>query len=399
MAVDTMNEASHFRFEKYLNSNPYREYAMNKPYMPKSIAVPSHSNRLKSSFIAFHPLMNNQKDSSTLDRATYKLRMKSKLNVDTQRETPTPHRLPRRYYYQRQSHTNTSVNDKFSIITPSTKTLTRQPTALTRTTNSINTNVNGIEGNAVRVRTLNDLISQLPLIDNPTESSDNTSTFISTKPVINERITPKLSSFSSERIAKQPQALTEYHFDAPPSQTHRYRKKDEIVSPPLIDQYRQRFNSLERQATVISSHDKRIQESRDKISLHTEKQICICNKLTIIDPFNSEQNPLISPLLKKPSAIYIFPPLRPPGYFTRKPTDDSLRSTPKKKYGMKIKQQELSPDSLDSIDQISIDEDDDDDESLHVFNITNKSRASLIDVNDDLRNPPNTRVNVDLKKR
>lgn len=377
MAIDSMNETSYYQLEKYLNTNPYREYAMNKPYIPKPISISSRTNQQqnKSSFITFHPLIINQKDSPTLDRNTYKLRMKSNLNVDTLREQ-IPHRLPRRHYYHRPNHTNVIVNDKFSSIIPSasTKAFTRQPTAVTRTT--MKTTVTGIEGNAVRVATLHDLIDQF---HDPTESSDNASTSVSTKPVINGRSTPK----PSERIIKQPQALTEYHFNAP-SSSRTYRKTDPIDSPPLLaDQYGQRLN------TTTSSHDKRIQESREKILLHTEKQMCICNKLTIIDPFNSEQNHLISPLIKRPAVRYIFPPVRPIGYFTRKTTDDLLRSIPKK--NIKNKRQD---DSIDSYDQVSIDDED----SLHLFNHANKSRASITsDIDDDLRNPPNTTVNMNLK--
>jgi hypothetical protein len=388
MAIDSMSESCLFQLEKYFNSNPYREYTMNRPYIPMS----AHSNRVnKSSSMTFRQLINNQKNSLTLDRIAYKLRIKSDLNVNTSRES----------YQHEHYHTNSPMNDAFNLIPRSatTKTFIRQPTAVTRTTNSIktlvNNEINGIEGNAVHVGTLDDLIKQfhreeIRLIHHPTEYLDNLSTYTANNRLITGRITPKTPSFLSERIIKQPQALTEYHFMAPTlprtaSQVNRYRLKERrnnnIDHTLSTDQY-----SFKRQSTAMTSHDKRIQESREKALLHTSKQLCTCNKLTIIDPFNSEENQSTLPLTK-----YIFPPLRSSGYLKKKSIDDIPHSIP---LLMKKKQdiQKCPKNSLDSMDHISADID----EHSHVLNDRNKSITTSTDLDDDLPNPPNTRINVNL---
>ncbi|CAF4206808.1 unnamed protein product [Rotaria sp. Silwood2] len=236
---------------------------------------------------------------------------------------------------------------------------------------------------------------------------DNTTNSLQNNRLINERTTSKPTLFSSERIIKQPQALTVYHFNAPtlpstPSQTYRYRMKEKLNNTDLslvTNQYLQRSNSLERQPTVMSSRDKRIQESREKILMHTEKQVCNCNKLTIIDPFNSEQqqHESILPLTKQPSARYIFPPVRPFGYFTRKSADNILPSTPssiKQKYILKKKRQKITKDSSESLNQVQSDDDD----NSQLFNDTIKSLISFSDADEDSQNPPNTKVSFDLRQ-
>ena len=125
------------------------------------------------------------------------------------------------------------------------------------------------------------------------------------------------------------------------------------------EQHRLRLNSLtiqQQQPPEMSSHDKRIQDSREKSLMRTEKQLCICNKLTIVDPFNSNSDQIETTLSQfhpsqqqqppQPTTSYIFPPVRPFGYFTKKPTTDdaqqSSASIPlsprmKKKHGIKKK--------------------------------------------------------------
>jgi len=371
MTLDSMSESCLYQLERYFNSNPYREYAMNKPYVP----VSGRSNRVnKSSSIVFNQLINNEKKPSTLDRNIYKLRIKSDLNVD-----------PSRHSYL---HTNSPMNDTLNFIPRpvTTKTSLRQPTATTRITKSTkplnNENFNGIEGNSVHVGTLDDLINQfhreeIRLIQHPIDYLGNVSSH-----TINER----LPSFSSARTIKQPQALTEYHLKVPisprtASQGNRYRLKEKRNKNP--NQYLSK-----RQLTTINSHDKQIQESHEKTLFHTEKQLCICNKLTIIDPFNSEQT---RPILR--STKYIFPAIRPIGYFTRRSIDNTQNSTSlfiRKKSDKK----KLSKYSFDLIDQLSRTAD----ETSQVFNdINNKSLTTLSDLNDDYETPQNTTVNLDFK--
>lgn len=450
MTLDSLSESSLLRLEQYLNSNPYREYSMNKPYFPKASQISTHSNRLipqqQSSSLAFHELMDNQKNSLTLDRLAYKLRMKSDLNIDTLRE---PH--IRRRYHQRHQHyhpqqtqqnsISSNISDSLNSIPPSTtttaKTFMRQPTSITMSTNTMKTlmtdDLNGIEGNAVRVGTLNDLIKQFRraefrLVRRPPDYLDSSSTYLSSNVSTNDRLTTK--SHHQERSLKQPQALTEYRFNAPtfpttPSRTTReppihqgliyqYRTRERIPNNtdlPLLNQHpisspdhqRPRLNSLviqERQSTAMSSHDKRIHELREKSLMRMEKQLCVCNKLTIVDPFNSSSDQFDSNLshlqqAQQPSANYIFPPVRPFGYLTKKTNDDTQQQqyslqNQKKKSGAKKKCHKNSKNSLDSLDKI---ETIDDDESSLIFNDTIKSMVSLTDIDDDIQN---TKINLDL---
>jgi hypothetical protein len=353
MTIDSMSESCLFQLEKYFSSNPYREYAMNRPYIP----ISARSNRVnKSSSIAFHQLIEDRKTPLTLDRSAYKLHVKSNLNIDTQRDTH------RHGHY----HTNSPVND-FISRSATTKTFLRQQTAATRTTNSMKTigndEINGIEGNAVRVGTLNDLIKQFHreetrLIHQPIEYVDNMSFSTTTNRLINER------------TIKQPQALKEYHFNGPTlprttSQINQCRLKEKVNNNN--DQYLSK-----RQSTVITSR---------------EKQLSICNKFTIIDPFNSEDNQLTLP-----SVRYIFPPIRPLGYFTKKSIDD-IRNSPPSLIKKEHQRKKRSKYSLDSIDQISPDIE----ENSPNTNKSLTNSTDLDDYDDDLQNPPNTRINIDLK--
>lgn len=348
-----MSESCLFQLQQYFNTNPYRDYGMNRPHVP----ISARSNRVnKSSSNAFHQLINNDKNPLILDRFTYKLHIKSNLNVDTLRETHSRGHL----------HTNSPINEPLNLLpsrsTTTTKMFNRQSTARTRTTNSRKTNdLDGIEGNAVHVGTINDLIKQfhreqIRLDNYSNEYLDNIS---------NER----LPAFLSERTLKQPQALTEYHLNIPASPckrspTNRYYLKDKRNIN--TNQY-----SLKRRSTSLISHHKRIQDS----------QSYICNKLTITDPYNSEANQS-----KLPSTQYIFPAIRPLGYFTRKSIENLSATKKKHSTNKQLKN------SLESLDQFSTDRDD---SSLSIKD-TNNSRATFTDLYDNLQTPPNTKINVDL---
>ena len=122
MARNSLSEESLVRFEQYLNSNPYREYSMSKPYFPRTSQISTNLNRQtphqQSSMLAFNELLDNSKNSSTLDRLAYKLRMKSDLNIDTLRETDIRRRHHRRHqpYHSQQSQMNLEVSDISSSI-------------------------------------------------------------------------------------------------------------------------------------------------------------------------------------------------------------------------------------------------------------------------------------------
>jgi hypothetical protein len=461
MTLDSLSESSLVRLEHYLNSNPYREYSMNKPYFPKASQNSIHPNRLllrqQSSILAFNELIENQKNTSTLDRLAYKLRMKSDLNIDTLRETHIRRRYLQRHHHPtqqtQQNHINSNMNDSFSIVPPSTstKTSTRQPTSMTLSTNTMKTliseDLNGIEGNAVRVGTLNDLIKQFRRAENrlvrrAPDYLDNSSTYLSSNASTNDRTitTAKSHHKQEERPKKEPQALTEYRFNAPTIPTtpsrmardptihqgliyqYRTRERNQNTDLPLLStrsfntppeqqqQQRPRVNSLviqEGQSTVMSSHDKRIHELREKSLMRTEKQLCVCNKLTIVDPFNSNSEQLNSTLphiqqTQQPSTNFLFPPVRPFGYLTKKTTnDDTQQYQPtsqrtKKKHGTKKKSHKNSKTSSESIDKVDIIEINDLEDNSQVFTDTIKSMVSLTDIDDDIQDTNNNTINVDL---
>jgi hypothetical protein len=415
---------------------------MNKPYFPRPPQGSAHTNRLvphqnqqQPSILAFHELMDNQKNNLTLDRLAYKLRMKSDLNIDTLRETHLRRRNNRQQYshtHSQSNHTHSNVSDSLSSVPPSMKTYGRQPTAITMSTQTMKTftneDLNGIEGSAVRVGTLSDLLKQFRraefrLVRRPADYLDSASTYFSSNVSTNDRtIVPKPHPHI-ERTIKQPQALTEYHFNGPtfptsPSRTTRdptihpgliyqYRTRERIhpTDLPFINQHalnspdhhRQRLNSLviqERQPTALSLHDKRVQELREKSLMRTEKQLCVCNKLTIVDPFNSqfEQSDSTLPQIQQfPSVKYIFPPIRPFGYLTKKPTDDTqplswTQQPSKKKRATKKKRYQTAKNSLDSLDKIETTETNDEDDNSQIFNDTVQSLVSLTDLEDDIQN-------------
>ncbi|CAF3810163.1 unnamed protein product, partial [Rotaria magnacalcarata] len=490
MTLDSLSESSLLRLEQYLSSNPYRAYSMSKPYVSKASQHVPHSNRLipeqQPSIFAFHELMDNQKDSLTLDRLAYKLRMKSDLNIDTLRENHIrrrrhrhPHNRHHHHHQQQQqqhhhqtqhSHNlNLNLNDTASSVpaSTSTKTFIRQPTAITMSTNTLKTvmsdDLTGIEGSSIRVGTLDDLIKQFRrgefrLVRRPADYLESASTFLSSNVSTNDRPVVIKSHRHHERQLKQPQALTEYRFNAPtfpttPSRTHReptihpgliyqYRTRERLNNTdlPLLNHHsaytpqegRQRFNSLviqERQTTAMSSHDKRIQDLREKSLMRTEKQLCVCNKLTIVDPFNNsfEQSEASLPHLQQhhhhhhhhsqqqqqqqqPAANYIFPPVRPFGYFTKKSTtttnDDTQQSawSPppplriRKKPDQKKRQRKISKTSLDSFDKIDRIERNDDNNNSLLFNDTVKSIVSLTDVDDEMNNTINSIIHIDINR-
>ena len=460
MTLDSLRESSLVQLEQYLNSNPYREYSMHKPYFPKTyLSVPQSHRSLgqpNPSLTAYQELMDVHKDPIALDRLAYKLRMKSDLNIDTLRETHARrrHRHHHPHTMRHQTVANSNTSDTLSSVpaSVSTKTYGRQPTAITMSTNITKTlnndDLTGIEGNAVRVGTIDDLIKQFRraefrLVRRPAEYLDNASTQLSSDLSTNDRTVLGRPHYHQERPVKHPQALTEYRFNAPtfpstPTQPcrdpsfhqgliYQYRTRERIHQPdlpllpnrPLItsEPHRQRMNSLviqDRQPASMGSRDKRIQELREKSLMRTEKQVCVCNKLTIVDPFNSNgehSQPANFPQLHPapahqppPSVQYFFPPVRPFGYFTKKPAanaDDSHQGvwTPppalqrKKLRAKKKKVGKLSKNSLDSLDKIAHDETLNDDEDSQIFNDTIQSMISLNDLDEE---PHNTTIDVHL---
>lgn len=332
-----MSDSCLFQLENYFNSNPYREYGMTtRPYIPRS----AHSNRLTLPIDSF---FSNRKQPLTLDRLTYKLRIKSDLNVETFRE----------YHRHGHCHTNSPIME--TRPTPR-KIQQRQPTATTQTSHlTAPRDIHGIEGNAVHVGTLNDLIrhfhqEEIRLVHHNTDYSDNLSTFTSNyrSTMSNER--PPV--FARQRSMKQARALTEYHFPDPrPSRTASKSSRTPLKSQLNI---------------------------KPPTDTHLPKQKP--SRLTILDPFSAQNIP---PLV--PSNGYIFPPMRAFGYYTRK-TPDELH-TPSL-FRRKTDMKRLPRNSLESIGQLST--------------VTDVKSPVLTDVDvddDDLTNPPNTRINVDCKEK
>lgn len=465
-----MRETSLVQLEEYFNSKPYREHSMQKPYFPKTFyAAPGQTHRSvgsqNPSFVAYQELLGGQKDPVCLDRIAYKLRMKSDLNIDTLRETHVRRHSRRpRLPQQQTTHLNPSHHNGHDAISsyPSSiatkSTYPRQPTSVTVSTNTMKTmtadDLNGIEGSAVRVGTIDDLIKQFRRAEfridrRAGDVIENSSTQLSSEVSHHERIPAGKSHNHQERPLKQPQALTEYRFNAPtfPSTpTQPYREPS--VHPGLIYQYRtrershhsdlpslqnrtiitseptQRPNSLiieDRSPSSNNHRDKRIQDSRDKTLTKTEKQVRVCSKLNIVDPFNSSFEQFDSNLpqihqtnfeyqqqqqqqsqQQMPLVNYLFPPVRPFGYFTKKTStnDDSQQSPPtpppvlrrRKRANGKKRQNKLANISTGSLEKFVHEENFDDDES-HVLNETVQSMLSITEFEDRTHN---TLVDVQL---
>ncbi|UJR38055.1 hypothetical protein I4U23_030737 [Adineta vaga] len=440
MARNSLSEESLDRFEHYFSSNPYREYSMNKPYFPRASHSLTHSNRpiptQESSTLAFHQLLNDSKNSLTLDRLAYKLRMKSDLNIDTLREMNG-----RQYRHQRnqqysspQNHINFEASDIISSVLPSTSTGTtksflRQPPTMTLSTEAMKTlaneDLNGVEGNAVRVGAVDDLIKRFrpaehQVVRHPIDYPLSPSTCVS----INISRHDRVAAPKSQQQERQPQALTEYRFKTPtlPTLLPRTRKistnHQGLFSQPRTreqhtntdnpdvsilqqyplnspEQHRHRLNFFGNQSQhtpEINSHERRIQDTREKSLMRTEKQLCVCNKLTIIDPFNSSTDRMDTAIYQFQhqqtpiTTNYIFPPVRPFGYFTKKSTIDetqlstnnaSLSPRHRKKHGITKNPRYISGYKSDtfekngnyrtftgrikSVDSLSNDDDDNDD--------------------------------------
>lgn len=419
MLFDSLSESAVFEFAQFANPTSARERDIDKLSGHRTIPISANTHRLdnrkRPSAVAIRQLINNQKSSFTVDRIAYKLRMKSDLNVDTIREKPVrPIRTQDSLRYKSQNNSNSNIHEASNPVPSSatTRSHRRQPTAVTMATNSkktvVNDEINGIEGSAVHVGTLDDLIKQshqeeFRIYNRAAEFLDSAAAFLQSNRLLGERVSSKPTLFSAERIVKQPQPLTVFHFHAPiisrtsahTNQNRMKEKTNNIDFPLITHQYNHRSNSLERQQTAISSRFKRIQESRAKILTHTEKQICNCSKLTIRDPFNYEQSTTMSPLVNQFSARYIFPPVRPFGYFTRKSLENipSATSSSKNRRYVTSKRQPITKGSFESLNQgIS-----DDDENSPFFNDTIKSMVSLSDADENSQSLPSPRVNFDLK--
>ena len=406
MSLDSFRESKLLQLEQYLNSNPYREYSMSKPYLPRTFLTTLHSHRLMQeepeAFLALNGLMNLRKDSTTLDRIAYKLRMKSDLNIDTLRDTRSRPRH-RSHHEHNPSHAPPSKTHRHAKTTTSSD---GAPSSITNVKTPRSEAVSGIEGNAVRVGTLEDLIKQYRrtetrLARHPVEHLDNPSIHFSSTLPSHDRSPISKTQGVQERAVRQAQSMTEYHFNAPlfpapnlPHQrrpmvhramaAHRSRTRERLNSgdlaldssrsPSTPELHPQRSNSPlihERPLLYLSSKDRRIQESREKSLMRMEKQPCVCSKLTIVDPFNTpmEQSACSLPRLQPPlssSVQYLFPPVRAFGYYTRKLnslTDEIPPFVPtspprtKKAMANKPVPSELTGDSLEVLDGINIDED------------------------------------------
>ena len=388
MTFDSVSEWSFLQSDRHSRVYPYRDYSIDEPITSKALLTSAHSSQRipPSTSTAWHQLLQDHKAPVTLDRLTYKLRMKSDLNVKTLKDTDL-----RRHRYPQT--TMPIAAERVNPIPALARPYTRQPTALTLTSQTMKSIVddeefNGIEGNAVRVGTLDDLIKQFrraefQLVQRPNEHINSTSTFFS-------------QNFPTrERLVKQPQAPTEYQIPLPNASQRREVTHHHFDLPLLINRQRPSVNSPLsvpiRQSTAISLADKRLHHDR-------EKQMCVCNKLTIVDPFNStvEHSEVGLGAGQLISASYIFPPIRSSGYFTKKHVEDAAPpSPPKKRRSKKKKTTTKRPKVLDqsseSLDQLSIDDDD-----SHIFSETMKSMASLATSEDDLVNPPNTMINSHL---
>lgn len=321
-----MSDSCLFQLEEYFDTHPHRESGMGKrPPVPRS----AHSHR---STIPFESLFSNRKTPIKLDRFEYKLRIKSDLNVDLFRE----------YHPREPCHTNSPITEP----RPTPRKLPhRQATATTRTSNTIvPREIHGIEGNAVHVGTLNDLIKhfrreEIRLIHQNDESMDNRSTTTTT--------TERPLAFAAKPPIKRVRPLTEYRFPDP--------QLTEINSK-ISSQHSSSKSQLNSKRT-------------GRVILGSRKAIPSSNRLTILDPFNSKHIPALVP-----SNGYIFPRMRAFGFYTRKTSDDILAYPPtlvRRRTDMK----RILRNSLESLEPLS----------------------TITDLDDSLCNPPNTRINTEYK--
>ncbi|CAF1426202.1 unnamed protein product [Adineta steineri] len=389
MPLSSFNESQNFQFEQRLNSNYYREYVLNNRSPPRPIPVSPRSQRLNSRngnrLTIFDQLFNNQKDFLTIDRAAYKIRMKSDLNINTLRDAT------HRSYHQVHNRINSNILPPPATTTM--KTNSRQPTVLAMTTISkktINNNnaLKGIEGNSICVETVDKIIKQIHNIEvRPVNNFDNSLISISNNQSNNEYRAPK-SSLTLERIVKQPQALTECQFNVPSlvrisSRLQGTEKSNDIDS---IDQSYETLNSLEQQSSMTNSQDIRIQKSRKKSLKHSEKQVYVCSKLNLNYPNRYKRKEPIISVSKHPTARFIIPCMNSYSYFTKQSTDELPSLTTKK-----IQEQTFLKDSFQQ-SSIYLDE------HSQFLNNTIKSMIGLTDYDDDLRNPPNTIINSDTQQ-
>ena len=336
-----------------------------------------------------HQLFIDQKAPVLLDRVSYKLRMKSDLHVKTLKA------------HDQNSHRHFPTGIVRSVKTKSASTRS-QP----RTSASISVKTRddqefqGIEGNAVHVGTLDDLIKQfrraeLHLMNRRIDGYRKNSAFISNS-FVNQLERPMTKS-SSDRSIKQAQTITEYRFPLPTARSHRERRQFPLLtvrdqynilnSPRLSIHNRTSLTSSmiahERQSTASQS------KRRNKLDSANEKSPSSYNKLTIIDPFtaNADHHEFPNSPHQQLTNSFVFPPIRSSGYFTKKLADDTAALTipvkPKKHRYKKKKQLR----SFESLEQFSTDDD-----TSQIFNETMKSMVSLASSDNDLDNPANTLI-------
>ncbi|CAF0876583.1 unnamed protein product [Didymodactylos carnosus] len=385
-AVADSLESNLSQMEQYLSTNPYREYAMHRPYLPSNKSLSSlvqttgTFKRLNNNAITtklsstYHELIDNRKPI-VLDRLTYKLRMKSNLNVNNLNESKSNHYNNDLLHQLTTLKTSRTMHHAPTIISATTTNTNTMPSMkLNSSSNDQSTSDIMVQANAMHVGTLDDLIKQFrraeyKIIKRPDLNSASTNqSSISTKQSASERTKHKLS-----------QPLTEYQLNVPLSSGNYQRSPTTILDnnsgktinayykddmhQGVVYHYRTRErtdygfqlpNEIQHTRTPVPSYqqsterlhdsevnrkinnDKRIKNAREKVENRNEKKVCICNKLTIIDPFHNLNVDDVDdgqlPHLKHhvPSVRYIFPPVRPFGYFTRKKqsTDDDNMTPP-----------------------------------------------------------------------
>ncbi|CAF0972992.1 unnamed protein product [Adineta ricciae] len=256
------------RYKRYLHI----EHSMTHLSSPKTISrLPC---RNKSLLTVFDQLIDNHNRASILDRQTYRLSMKSALNIDTLADTHHRHR-------QQAMRTDSNVNVCVPLLT---KVITQQSTDV-----NDNEDLKGIEGNAIRFETL-------PKLNKYVRANE-----ISLPPLSQSHLSAR------KRPMKQVQVLTEYRFDSPilvhTSSHTRKQIKD-------IDQSRQRVNSPERQpSSDIHQH-----VSHPKSSTLIDKQLYMCHKLNMN---NTGYKDGVTTVSKHSSINFVFPYMRPCHYLRR----------------------------------------------------------------------------------
>ncbi|CAF0780788.1 unnamed protein product [Didymodactylos carnosus] len=430
---------------------------MQRPYLPSNKSLTSSLVQTTGAFkrannsvttakllSTYHELMGNQKPIA-LDRFTYKLHIKSNLNINNLNESKGNH-----YHHNLLTQLNSLRGSRTTHRTPTvtsaaTNTTVVPNTKLNSSSNDQSTADIIVQANTMHVGTLDDLIKQFrnadyKIVKRPDLNIDSTqkssasnkqtsfdgakhklsrpfSEYQMNVPLINggyhRSITAVLDTNSNKdgmhqtlMYDYQTSEHDDYDFQLP-HETHQQRHLSTPVS--FSQQLTERL--YDNEINYKLNIDKRIKNAREKAENRTEKKVCVCHKLTIIDPFhtlNIDTDDTQLSYLKQnvPSVRYIFPPVRPFGYLTRKKqsTDDDNSTSPslpsKKKYRRRKKSRQNTSTTTaisdETLENDSLVEKDDDYDIMTLNGTLDDTYSSFLEAESNLTLPS---LNIDEQQQ